>query len=91
MFGLRDFSRLAIGNTSPETLESAIKQRDLGMAEGPVPVGSQKFVAPQYLISKADNLEIVLQRTFLDEADKNAAWEEVPQKEESWSREESRR
>ena len=31
MFGLRAFSRLAIGDPSPETLESTIKQCNLGM------------------------------------------------------------
>ena len=32
MFGLRAFLRLAIGDPSPKTLESTIKQRDLDMA-----------------------------------------------------------
>ena len=68
MFGLHTFFCLAIGDTSPKTPESMIKQRDLGMAEGPTPVGPQQFVAPKALIAKADNLELVHQRTVVDEA-----------------------
>ena len=56
MFGLHAFFRLAIGDPSPKTLESNIKQRDLGMAEGPAPVGPLQFVAPKALIAEADNL-----------------------------------
>ena len=41
MFGLRAFFRLAIGDPSPKTLESTIKQRYLGMEEGPAPVDPQ--------------------------------------------------
>ena len=56
MFGLRAFFRLTIGDPSPDTLESTIKQRDLGMAEGPTPVDPQQFVTPKALISEAENL-----------------------------------
>ena len=56
MFGLHAFFRLAIGDPSPKTLESKIKQRDLGMEEGPAPVGPQQFVAPKAFIDEADNL-----------------------------------
>ena len=70
MFGLRAFFRLAIGDPSPETLESTTKKQDLGMSEGPVTVGPHQFVAPKSLITKTDNLELVQQRAVVDEAEK---------------------
>ena len=57
MFGLSDFSRLDIGDPSPETLESTIKQRYLGMTEVRVPVVPKPFDAPKALIAEAYNLE----------------------------------
>ena len=51
---------------SPKTQESMIKQRDLGMAEGPPPVGPQQFVAPKSLITEAYKLELVQQRTAVN-------------------------
>ena len=41
MFDLRVFFCLDIGDPSPKTLESKIKQQDMGMEEGPVPVVPQ--------------------------------------------------
>ena len=41
IFSLRAFSCLAIGDPSLETLQITIKQRDLGIVEGPAPVGLQ--------------------------------------------------
>ena len=80
MFGLRDFLHLAIGNPSTENLESTIKQRDLGMAEGHTPVGPQQVDAPKTLITKADNLELVQQRTVVDEAEKRLIWKRYPKR-----------
>ena len=68
MYGLRAFFCLAMGDISPETLDITIKQRDLGMAEGPAPVGPHQFVAPKALIAEADNLELVKYRTVMYEA-----------------------
>ena len=68
MFGLNAFFRLTIGDPSPESLGSTIKKPDLGMEEGPAPVGPHQFVAPKALIAEADNLELVQQRTVVDEA-----------------------
>ena len=70
MFGLHAFFRLAIGYPIPETLERTIKQQYLGMVEGPAPVGPQQFVAPKYLIAEVDNLELLQQRSVVDEAEK---------------------
>ena len=70
MFGLYAFFCLAFGVPSPKILESIIKQRDLGMAEGPVPVVPQQFDAPKALTAEADNLELLQQRTVEDEAEK---------------------
>ena len=70
MFGLRAFLRLAISDTNPKNLESMFKQRDLSRAEGPTPVVPQQFVAPKSLIAEADKLELLHQRTFVDEAKK---------------------
>ena len=58
MFGLCDFFCLDIGDPSPKTLENTIKQRDLGLAEGPVPVGPQQFDAPKASIAEAGHLEL---------------------------------
>ena len=80
MFGLRAFFRLAIGDPSPETLESTIKQRDLGMTEGPVPVGPKQFDSPITLIAKSDNLELVQQRTGVDEAEKRLLGKRYPKR-----------
>ena len=43
IFGLRAFFRLSIGDPSTVTLVRTIKQRDLGMAEVPTPVGPHLF------------------------------------------------
>jgi len=80
MFGLRAFFRLAIGDPSTETLESTIKQQDLGMAEGPAPMGPQQFDAPKALIAEADNLELVQQRTVVDEAEKRLLGKRYPKR-----------
>ena len=80
MFGLRAFFRLEIGDPSPKTLESTIKQRYLGMAEGPAPVGPHKFVSPKALIAKADNLELVHQRTVVDEVEKRLLGKRFPKR-----------
>ena len=80
MFGLRAFFRLAIGDPSTETLESMINQQDLGMAEGPTPVGPQPFDAPKALKDQADNLELVQQRTFMDEAEKRLLGKRYPKR-----------
>ena len=56
MFGLRAFFCLDIGDPSPKTLESTIKKRDLGMAEGPTPVRPHQFVDPKALIAEAKNM-----------------------------------
>ena len=70
MFGLHAFFRLSIGDPSTNTLDITIKQRDLGMAEGPVPVGPQQFDTPKASIAEAENLELVQQRAVADEAEK---------------------
>ena len=80
MFVLHAFFCLAIGDPSLKTLESNIKQRDLGMAEGPAPVGPQQFFSPKSLISEADNLEIVQQRTVVDEAEKRLLEKRYPKR-----------
>ena len=41
VFVLHAFFGLAIGDPSPKTLESMIKQQDMGMEEGPAPVVPQ--------------------------------------------------
>ena len=78
---LRAFFRLTIGDPSPETLEIKIKQQDLGISEGPAPVGPQQFYTPKALISKADNLELVQKRTVMDEAEKRLHGKRYPKRE----------
>ena len=80
MFGLRAFFSLYIGDPSSENLESTIKQRDLGMAEGPVPVRPHQFFAPKALISKAENLELVHQRAVVDEAEQRLLGKRYPKR-----------
>ena len=80
MFGLRGFFCLAIGDTSPKTLEITIKQQDLGMAEVSAPVGPQQFDASKALIAEVDNLELVQQRTVVYEAEKRLPGKRYPKR-----------
>ena len=66
MFGLCDFFRMAISDPSTKALESKTKHPDMGMAEGPTPVGPHQFVAPKSLITEAYKLELVQQRTAVN-------------------------
>ena len=50
------------------------------MSEGPAPVGPQQFVAPKALISEANNLELVHQRTVVGEAEKRLLWKRYPKR-----------
>ena len=80
MFCLHAFFRLYFGDTSPETLESTVKQRDLDTAEGPVPVGPHKFDAHKALIAEPDNLKLVQQRNVVDEEYKRLLGKRYPKR-----------
>ena len=50
------------------------------MAEGPTPVVPQPFDAPKALIAEADNLELLQQRTVVEESEKRLLGKRYPKR-----------
>mmetsp|Transcript_7106 Transcript_7106/g.10864 ORF Transcript_7106/g.10864 Transcript_7106/m.10864 type:complete len:272 (+) Transcript_7106:406-1221(+) len=78
MFGLRGFFKLAIGDMSQEDMES--NQRMLASGRSPTMGPQQPFDAPKMLRNEADNLELVRQKSWIDDAEKRLLGKRYPKK-----------
>lgn len=80
MFGLRAFFRLAIGDPPQEVREGAFAQHSLGTLVHAPPAGPQQFNAAEALKTEADNLELTVMRSVLDDAEKRLLGKRFPKK-----------
>lgn len=80
MFGLRAFFRLAIGDVPQEVQEASFVQHSLGTLVNAPAAGPQKFDATAVLKSEADNLELTMQKSVLDDVEKRLLGARYPKK-----------
>jgi len=80
MFGLRAFFRLAIGDVPQEVQEASFLQHSLGTLINAPAAQPQKFDAPAALKSEADNLELAMQKSVLDDVEKRLLGARYPKK-----------